>query len=199
MTARSRVFLNSEVYWSSLLTFFPVARHFRSKAPRVVVSKYGPPHPAVPSACVFGTKIALSCMDSLGRMWEYWAHLNPLAELTGTANQVAPMLRLHLPFPGGWYTAKSWIAPNVFMLPISRSTFPVPWRPSGTTVPASQPTSARRPDCWWYYKGEHWKSPGGQGGTVVTLSLLLFHVWPTWGTEQTPHTHEQCQRCTERP
>lgn len=100
--------------------------------------------------------------------------MNPLVEFIGTGHQVAPMLRLHLLFPGGWYTAKSWIAPNVFMLPISRSTFPVPWRPNGTTLPASQPTSARRPECWWYYKGEHWKSSGEQWGRVVTLPYCYF-------------------------
>ena len=37
-------------------------------------------------------------------LWEYWPHLNPLAK---TGHRVALMLRLHLPFPGGWCTAKS--------------------------------------------------------------------------------------------
>lgn len=73
------------------------------------------------------------------------------------------VLRLYLPFPGGWYTVKSWTAPNVFMLPTSRDTFPVPWRPSRTALPASQPMSARRPDYWWYYKGEPWKCFGNSG------------------------------------
>lgn len=128
----------------------------------------------LPSACFGGAKIAFSCIDSLGRMWAYWSHLNPLSEPVGTGHQVAPMLRLHLPFPGGWCTAKSWTAPNVFMLPISRGTFPVPWRPSGTALLASPHTSARRPDCWWYYKGERWRTEGWGGD----LAILLIHMRP---------------------
>lgn len=92
-------------------------------------------------------------------LWVYWSHLNPLAEPMG----LVLMLRLHLPFPGGWYTVKSWTAPNVFMLPTSRDTFPMPWRPNRTALPASQPTYARRPDYWWCYKGERWKPFGDSG------------------------------------
>lgn len=169
VTAWSGVFLNSEVCWSSLLTFFPVARLFLSRTPRIVVSRYRVSHSAI-TLCLFWW-----CQDCFLLYWftgqnvAYWSHLNPLSEPVGTGHQVAPMLRLHLPFPGGWCTAKSWTAPNVFMLPISRGTFPVPWRPSGTALLASPHTSARRPDCWWYYKGERWKSSGGQRGGVVTL------------------------------
>lgn len=85
------------------------------------------------------------------------------------------MLRLPLLLPDGWYTGKSWTALNVSMLPTSKNTFPVPWRPNRTVLPASQLTSARRPGCWWYYKGECWR-PGNRSEDGDFVIVVTFCV-----------------------
>lgn len=105
----------------------------------------------------------------------------------GPGLQDAVVLRVPLPAAGGWCTARSWTAPSASMLPTSRDTCPVPWMPSRTALPARQLTSARRPGCWWCYKGE----PGHWGVKSSCLSHPYLSSCAA-NLEHTPHVYKQC-------